>query len=91
MKWKVTNRPPIIGNSIMSDSPTIAKNTIKKRFIAGAVCPKCHQADALRWWIEHQIEYVECVECHHLQQKMPESVVEHKHSQQQMIGLFRPE
>ncbi|MCV5343256.1 YheV family putative metal-binding protein, partial [Escherichia coli] len=46
---------------------------IKKRFIAGASCPNCSQQDTLRWWIENNIELVECVECEFTEQRKPQS------------------
>ncbi|PFG55119.1 hypothetical protein ATG66_1381 [Vibrio sp. ES.051] len=64
---------------------------IKKRFIAGASCPKCSQQDTLRWWIENSIELVECVECEFTEQRKPQSVEKNKHSKQEMIGIFKPE
>ncbi len=35
--------------------------TTRKRFIAGAVCPKCKAMDTLALWQEDQVEVVECV------------------------------
>jgi uncharacterized metal-binding protein (TIGR02443 family) len=64
---------------------------MKKRFIAGASCPKCAQQDTLRWWIENNIELVECVECGHQDQRTPESVESSEHSGQEMIGIFKPD
>ncbi|EKA3120468.1 YheV family putative metal-binding protein [Vibrio alginolyticus] len=64
---------------------------IKKRFIAGASCPNCSQQDTLRWWIENNIELVECVECEFTEQRKPQSVEKSKHSDQEMIGIFKPE
>ncbi|MGR5325564.1 YheV family putative zinc ribbon protein [Vibrio sp. DNB22_17_1] len=63
----------------------------KKRFIAGASCPQCSQQDTLRWWIEHNIELVECVDCDFTEQREPQSVEKNKHSEQEMIGIFKPE
>lgn len=64
---------------------------IKKRFIAGAACPECHQADVLRWWNENNIEYVECVSCDYHSQRKPQSVESSTHAKQEMIGIFKPE
>ncbi|MFM2588677.1 YheV family putative zinc ribbon protein [Vibrio sp. TBV020] len=64
---------------------------MKKRFIAGASCPKCAQQDTLRWWIENNIELVECVECGHQDQRTPESVDTAEHGGQEMIGIFKPD
>jgi len=64
---------------------------MKKRFIAGASCPKCSQQDTLRWWIENNIELVECVECGHQDKRAPESVGTSDHGGQDMIGIFKPD
>ncbi len=63
----------------------------KKRFIAGALCPKCSAQDSLRVWRENGIEYVECVECGHSDKQLPSSVSEKVDSQQDVIGIFKPE
>ncbi|MGD8111474.1 YheV family putative zinc ribbon protein [Vibrio sp. TRT 21S02] len=64
---------------------------MKKRFIAGASCPKCQHQDTLRWWIENNIELVECVECDYAEQRKPQSVEKTGHAQQDMIGIFKPD
>ncbi|OEF30096.1 YheV family putative zinc ribbon protein [Vibrio rumoiensis] len=63
----------------------------KKRFIAGASCPMCKQADSLRVWEENQIEVVECVECDYVEQKTPEKVEKSPRASEQMIGIFKPD
>ncbi|WP_188751923.1 YheV family putative zinc ribbon protein [Marinobacterium zhoushanense] len=37
--------------------------SIVKRFIAGAVCPRCAQMDAVRMYRDDEREYRECVKC----------------------------
>lgn len=37
--------------------------TVIKRFIAGAVCPRCGQMDCLRMYRDDTREYRECVRC----------------------------
>ncbi len=64
---------------------------MKKRFIAGASCPKCQQQDTLRWWIENNIELVECVDCDYHEQRKPKSVEETARADENMIGIFRPD
>ena len=64
---------------------------MKKRFIAGASCPQCQQRDTLRWWIENNIEMVECVECHHQDQRKPQAVEKTERESEQMIGIFKPD
>ncbi len=64
---------------------------IKKRFIAGANCPSCKVQDTLRWWVENNIELVECVECDYAEQRKPQSVEKSEHAQTEMIWIFKPE
>lgn len=64
----------------------------KKRFIADAVCPECHQLDTLRWWSENSVEMVECVECGFSEQRLPKSVEQSKQAGgQPVIGIFKPD
>ncbi len=63
----------------------------KKRFIAGAQCPECSAQDTLRIWRENGIECVECVECGYSDKQLPDSVSEKVDSQQEVIGIFKPE
>lgn len=37
--------------------------SLVKRFIAGAVCPRCGEMDKLKAWTEDDIQYRECVAC----------------------------
>ncbi|NVK00499.1 MAG: YheV family putative metal-binding protein [Oceanospirillaceae bacterium] len=37
--------------------------TIVKRFMAGAVCPRCAQMDTTRMYRDEEREYRECVDC----------------------------
>ncbi|HSH49126.1 MAG TPA: YheV family putative zinc ribbon protein [Halomonas sp.] len=34
-----------------------------KRFIAGAVCPRCAEMDRIRAWEQSGVRYQECVSC----------------------------
>ncbi len=34
-----------------------------KRFIAGAVCPRCGEMDSIRTYSDDECEYKECVRC----------------------------
>lgn len=38
---------------------------MKKRFIAGAICPKCAQLDVIKSWQTATHQEQECVECGH--------------------------
>jgi len=62
---------------------------LKKRFIAGAVCPKCKALDTLALTKENGVEKVTCVSCDE-QMVQPEAHVEkvvreHEH----VIGVFK--
>ncbi|TCK03580.1 YheV family putative zinc ribbon protein [Marinobacterium mangrovicola] len=37
--------------------------SVVKRFIAGAVCPRCAQMDSVRMYRDEEREYRECVKC----------------------------
>ncbi|CAM4150196.1 hypothetical protein VEZ01S_37_01650 [Vibrio ezurae NBRC 102218] len=62
----------------------------RKRFIAGAECPECHDMDSLRWWEVNNIEWVECVSCDYKQPRLP-AEKQQKAKDQDMIGIFKPE
>jgi uncharacterized protein len=63
----------------------------KKRFIAGASCPKCKAVDTMMLFLENNVEKVECVECHH-QMVQPETQIEKaSRTAEQVIGVFKPE
>lgn len=66
-------------------------SSTKKRFIAGASCPECSQQDSLRWWIDHNVEWVECVECEFKEQRTPKAVEKTERSDEELIGIFKPE
>lgn len=61
----------------------------KKRFIAGAACPQCHETDTMMLYLEHGVEKVECVSCGHHQSQTDTAVTQV--SQGDVIGLFKPE
>jgi len=64
---------------------------IKKRFIAGAVCPKCKAIDTMALTKENNVEKVTCVACGE-QMTQPQAHVEKQvRSQEQIIGVFTPE
>ncbi|KLN97541.1 YheV family putative zinc ribbon protein [Moellerella wisconsensis] len=65
--------------------------TIRKRFIAGAVCPQCKLQDTLMMWRENKVDVVECVECGHQQRQADEAQSGKIKKSEQIIGLFTPE
>ncbi|MBN8413079.1 YheV family putative metal-binding protein [Halomonas denitrificans] len=42
--------------------------TVKKRFIAGVVCPRCAEMDRIRAWEQNGVRYRECVSCDFFEQ-----------------------
>ncbi len=60
---------------------------IKKRFVAGAKCPKCQALDSIILFKEHDVETIECVECGYREQQ-PEAEVASKASGD-VIGVFK--
>lgn len=62
----------------------------KKRFIAGAVCPKCQAMDTMALTKEHEVEKVTCVKCGE-QLSQPKAHVEKEvRAAEQVIGVFKP-
>ncbi len=47
--------------------------TIKKRFIAGAVCPKCQAMDSIRVYRIEKVEVQECIHCDYQEQQVFET------------------
>ncbi|MFW6346705.1 MAG: YheV family putative zinc ribbon protein, partial [Halomonas sp.] len=41
---------------------------VQKRFIAGAICPRCAEMDRIRSWEQNGIRYRECVSCDFFEQ-----------------------
>ncbi|CAH9065480.1 hypothetical protein PSECIP111951_03371 [Pseudoalteromonas holothuriae] len=63
----------------------------KKRFIAGASCPKCKELDVMMLFKEHDVEKVECVKCGHVMTQPEEAVQASTRQFEQVIGVFKPE
>lgn len=45
---------------------------MKKRFIAGAVCPKCQAQDRIMMFSTDGDEWIECIECHYSEKRPTE-------------------
>ena len=61
----------------------------KKRFIAGAICPKCKAMDTMALTKENGVEKVTCVSCCE-QMSQPEAHVEKAVRQhEKVIGVFK--
>lgn len=63
---------------------------MKKRFIAGAVCPKCKAMDTMALTKENGVETVTCVSCGDTMKQPEEHVEKAMRSQEQVIGIFKP-
>ncbi|WP_299998606.1 YheV family putative zinc ribbon protein [uncultured Cedecea sp.] len=64
---------------------------VRKRFIAGAVCPACQARDSLALWRENNVDIVECVKCHHQMREADKQAQGHVREQEQVIGIFHPD
>lgn len=62
----------------------------KKRFIAGAKCPKCGELDSLMLYKENDVEKIECVECNHKQSQVDDAVAKAAVKPTEVIGVFKP-
>lgn len=63
----------------------------KIRFIAGAVCPECKALDSIMLFWQDNIEKLECVKCGYNDSQPDENVKQASRSQEQVIGVFKPE
>ena len=65
-------------------------NPLKKRFIAGAVCPKCKAMDTMALTKENNVEKVTCVSCGEQMVQTEAQVEEVVRANEQVIGVFKP-
>jgi uncharacterized metal-binding protein (TIGR02443 family) len=63
---------------------------LKKRFIAGAVCPKCKAMDTMALTKENNVETVTCVSCGEQMVQTEAQVEEVVRANEQVIGVFKP-
>ncbi|NQY47867.1 MAG: YheV family putative metal-binding protein [Colwellia sp.] len=63
---------------------------LKKRFIAGAVCPKCKAMDTLALTKENNVEKVTCVSCGEQMVQTEAHVEKVVRQHEQVIGVFKP-
>ncbi|TYK65274.1 YheV family putative zinc ribbon protein [Colwellia echini] len=62
----------------------------KKRFISGAVCPKCKAIDTMALTKENNVEKVTCVSCGEQMVQTEEHVEKVVREHEQVIGVFKP-
>ncbi len=61
----------------------------RKRFIAGAVCPKCQSQDTLAVWRENDVDTVGCVKCGFAQRQTDQQLADNKTMEpENIIGIF---
>jgi uncharacterized metal-binding protein (TIGR02443 family) len=63
---------------------------LKKRFIAGAICPQCKAMDTMALTKENGVEKVTCVSCGEQMVQTEEQVEEVIRVNEQVIGVFKP-
>lgn len=63
---------------------------LKKRFIAGAICPKCKAMDTMALTKENNVEKVTCVSCGEQMVQTEAQVEEVVRANEQVIGVFKP-
>ncbi|MDO6508225.1 YheV family putative zinc ribbon protein [Colwellia sp. 4_MG-2023] len=66
------------------------KKQQRKRFIAGAICPKCKAQDTLALTKEDGVEKVTCVSCGDQMTQSEPQVEEVVRQHEQVIGVFKP-
>ena len=67
------------------------KKQQKKRFIAGAVCPKCKAQDTMALTKEDGVEKVTCVSCGEQMTQSEPQVEQVVRQHEQVIGVFKQE
>ena len=63
----------------------------RKRFIAGAKCPKCKAIDSVMLYVEGNIEKLECVMCGYKKSQADEEGQMTDSSSESVIGVFKPD
>lgn len=66
----------------------VSKVRVKKRFVAGAKCPKCKAVDSIVLFKEQGVETVECIECDYREQQAEAEVA--AKATGGVIGVFKP-
>ncbi|MCK5818829.1 MAG: YheV family putative metal-binding protein [Psychromonas sp.] len=62
----------------------------KKRFIAGANCPKCNALDTLFLTSQNAVETLTCINCGFEQTNTPKQAKNTTRQFEQIIGVFDP-
>ena len=62
----------------------------KKRFIAGAVCPKCKSMDSIMLFMENNVEKIQCTQCDYQETQSSTEVQSQTRDSENVIGVFKP-
>ena len=63
----------------------------RKRFVAGAICPKCKSMDTIMLFFENNVEKLECVQCDYSEEQTEQQVEKAKRENESVIGVFKPD
>ena len=63
----------------------------RKRFIAGAKCPKCKTLDSVMLYIEDGVEKLECVNCGYKESQDDADNATTYNADDSVIGVFKPD
>ncbi|GAB5380067.1 MAG: YheV family putative zinc ribbon protein [Aliiglaciecola sp.] len=66
-------------------------NRKRKRFVAGAICPKCKALDTIMLYFENNVEKLQCVQCDYQEVQTEKQVDSAKRQNESVIGMFKPE
>ncbi|MEW9797753.1 YheV family putative zinc ribbon protein [Alteromonas sp. CYL-A6] len=64
---------------------------LKRRFVAGATCPKCKALDTISLYFENNVEKLECVACGYAESQADERIAKVSRQNENVIGVFKPE
>ncbi|MDO4222921.1 MAG: YheV family putative zinc ribbon protein [Acinetobacter sp.] len=65
---------------------------MKRRFIAGAKCPKCTGADCIVMLTTADDEWIECIDCDYTEKRPTKEELEQMHAPADDVGVvqFKP-
>ena len=66
-------------------------NRQRKRFIAGATCPKCKSLDTIMLYFENNVEKIRCTNCDYAESQADTQVKDATRANENVIGVFKPE
>ncbi|MFV9997495.1 MAG: YheV family putative zinc ribbon protein [Arsenophonus endosymbiont of Dermacentor nuttalli] len=61
---------------------------IRKRFIAGAVCPQCQSQDTLMFWQKNAFDLIKCIKCHYMHSQSMSGSDSHIKDKNLLIDIF---